>query len=124
MSNATAIATARVALAAALVARAELDAALEVTHPEPVDGPDEVWEAWNDAYEDAREARGGLEIDDDVRAAEDEVLRATRAAMLAYAPGHALISFDAALGENGRLYNPTVRRRVLALCDRLDLATV
>ena len=113
---ATRIARAQLAHTAAVDARQQLEQQLDADYPsDHIGDDDDAFDAWNDAYEDARMARGGFAIDDAVRATADELLRACRD----LAPVEAYPAFDAALA-----HTHGARRRVLDLCVRMDTTTI
>ena len=128
-SPAARILTARVALFEAEADLTALEAGLDVDYPLQ-DEDDSAFDAWNDAYENAREARGGFAIDDRIRDAKTELLRATRDGLASKAneAGQAeidalAIAFGAALGDT-RPYNYRAQQKCLELAIRLDVDTL
>jgi hypothetical protein len=117
------IMTARKRLAVALARRAALDALLDARYPAPAEPCDDAtFDAWNDAYEDARCEAGGYAADREVREAEAALIQIVREA-LPHDPD-ADVAFAAALGERSPMGFVVARRRVLELCHRLDVSTL
>jgi hypothetical protein len=124
---ALAIKIARAIYADAHARRDAFDAELDADYPMPADDCDNAtFDAWNDAYEDARCNRGGYSLDQECRNSEDAVLRACRAAMADRMAGTiADTAFAAALGEGApSSFSLATRARVMALCLDLDVTTL